>query len=98
MTDTTVYIGSDGDLLEEKSDNCKMVEIDNPILDAVDLAKIKTLSEDGFLSGTISILYYKNTSLEKALSQLDIAVDRAISKGVNIIILWMKTMFLFHRF
>ncbi len=87
VTDTTVYIGSDGDLLEEKSDNCKMVEIDHPILDAVDLAKIRTLSEDGFMSGTISILYYKNTSLERALTQLDIAVDRAIAKGINIIIL-----------
>ena len=87
VTDTTVYIGSDGNLLEEKSENCTMLEVDNPILTGVDLMKIRQLDQPGFRSKTISLLYYKNTSLEKALEQLNISVDRAYANGYNIIIL-----------
>ena len=87
VTDTTVYIGSDGNLLKEKGDNCQVLEVDNPILTGVDLMKIKSLHQKGFMSEVISILYYKNTSLEKALEQLCISVDRAYSRGYNIVIL-----------
>ena len=87
ITDTTVYIGSDGDLLNEKSGNCAVLEVNNPILTGVDMLKIKSLDRPGFKSRVISILYYKHTSLEKALDQLNIAVDRAAADGCNIIIL-----------
>ena len=87
VTDTTVYIGSDGNLLQEKSENCRVLEVNNPILTGVDLMKIKNLDQPGFRTETISLLYYKNTSLKKALEQLSISVDRAYSKGRNIIIL-----------
>ncbi|MBQ8956175.1 MAG: glutamate synthase large subunit [Lachnospiraceae bacterium] len=87
VTDTTVYIGSDGDLLNEKSGNCAVLEVDHPILTGVDLIKIRSLDRPGYRARVISMLYYKNTSLEKALEQLDIAVDRAVADGFNIIIL-----------
>ncbi|MBQ2577746.1 MAG: glutamate synthase subunit alpha, partial [Lachnospiraceae bacterium] len=87
VTDTTVYIGSDGDLLSEKGTNCRVLEVKNPILTGVDLIKIKALDQPGFATETISMLYYKNTSLKKALDQLNLAVDRAYAKGKNILIL-----------
>ncbi len=87
VTDTTVYIGSDGDLLKEQSGNCRVLEIDHPILTGVDLLKIRSLDKPGFRPEVISLLYYKNTSLEKALDQLNVAVDRASSVGKNILIL-----------
>jgi glutamate synthase (NADPH/NADH) large chain len=87
VTDTTVYIGSDGDLLNEKSGNCTVLEVNDPILTGVDLMKIKSLDQPGFHAETVSLLYYKNTSLEKALRQLNITVDRAAANGYNIIIL-----------
>lgn len=87
VTDTTVYIGSDGDLLNEKSGNCAVLEVNHPILTGVDLLKIRSLDRPGYRAKVISMLYYKNTSLEKALEQLDIAVDRAATDGFNIIIL-----------
>ena len=87
VTDTTVYIGSDGDLLREKSGNCTVLEVDNPILTGVDLLKIRDLDRPGFKAQTISLLFYKNTSLERALTQLNIAVDRAAAAGCNILIL-----------
>ncbi|MCR5425593.1 MAG: glutamate synthase large subunit [Lachnospiraceae bacterium] len=87
VTDTTVYIGSDGNLLEEKSENCRVLEVNHPILTGVDLIKIGSLHQPGFESAFVSLLYYKNTSLEKALDQLLVSVDRACGKGANIIIL-----------
>ncbi|MBQ8946237.1 MAG: glutamate synthase large subunit [Lachnospiraceae bacterium] len=87
VTDTTVYIGSDGDLLNEKSENCTVLEVNNPILTGVDLMKIRTLNQKGFKSETVSLLYYKHTSLERAVEQLYVSVDRAVSGGANIIIL-----------
>ena len=87
VTDTTVYIGSDGDLLNEKADNCTVLEVNNPILTGVDLMKIRSLDRPGFKSETVSLLYYKHTSLARAVDQLYIMVDRAVSKGANIIIL-----------
>ena len=32
VTSTTIYVGSDGNLLEEKEENCKMLKVNNPIL------------------------------------------------------------------
>ncbi len=87
VTDTTVYIGSDGDLLQEKSGNCSVLEVNHPILTGVDLLKISHLNKPGFKARKISLLYYKNTSLARALEQLNITVDRAAADGCNIIIL-----------
>ncbi len=87
VTDTTVYIGSDGDLLQDKNTNCRVLEVDRPILTGVDLMKIKSLDRPGMHAQVLSMLYYKHTSLERALEQLNIAVDRAAAEGKNIIIL-----------
>ncbi|MDD6284883.1 MAG: glutamate synthase large subunit, partial [Firmicutes bacterium] len=87
VTDTTVYVGSDGNLLEDKPDNCNVLEINNPILTSVDLMKIRHMNRPGFKVQTVSLLYYKNTSLEKALDRLFVECDRAYKNGANIIIL-----------
>ncbi|MBO7095547.1 MAG: glutamate synthase subunit alpha, partial [Lachnospiraceae bacterium] len=87
VTDTTVYIGSDGDLLSEKSENCTVLEVNNPILTGVDLMKIRSMKHKGFKTETVSLLYYKHTSLSRAVEQLYLSVDRAVSGGANIIIL-----------
>ena len=87
VTSTTVYIGADGNLLEEKAENCKMLKVNNPILTNVDLLKIKNMKQDGFKIAEIPTIYYKNSSLEKAMDYLFIEVDRAIHDGANILIL-----------
>lgn len=87
VTDTTVYIGSSGNLLEEKADNCAMLEINHPILDANDMDKIRTLDRTGLKSCVISLLFYKGMPLKDALDQLFIECDRAYRKGCSILIL-----------
>ena len=87
VIDTTVYIGSDGDLLNEKSENCRVLEVNNPVLSGTDLMKIRALDEPGFRCQTVSLLYYKHTPLKRAVDQLCLAVDHAAANGKNIIIL-----------
>ncbi len=87
VTSTTIYIGEDGNLLEEKAENCKMLKVNNPILTNTDLLKIKNMKAEGFQVAEIPIVYYKNSSLEKAIDYLFVEVDRAIRGGANILIL-----------
>ena len=87
VTSTTVYVGAQGNLLEEDADNCKVLKIENPILTETDLLKIKAMDVPGFKVVTLSICYYKNTDLEKAIERLFVDVDRAYRDGANILIL-----------
>ena len=87
VTSTTVYIGEDGNILEEKPENCKVMKIHDPILTSTDILKIKNMHIPGFKVAVIPILYYKNTRLEKAINRLYIEADKAFSEGANILIL-----------
>ena len=87
ITDTTVYVGSDGNMLKPESKSCKVLEITNPILTGVDMMKIKALKNNGLCCETVSLLYYKNTSLENAINELFVSVDKAYHNGSNIIVL-----------
>ena len=87
VTDTTIYIGSDGNLLQDKSDNCTVLEVNNPILTSRDMDKIRQLNQTGFKNETISLLFYRGTSLKEALDNLFIECDKAYRNGSNILIL-----------
>lgn len=87
VTCTSVYIGEDGNLLQETAKNCNVLKINNPILTNTDLLKIKNMKNDGFKPVVIPITYYKNTSLEKAIDHLFVEADRAFKERANILIL-----------
>ena len=89
VTDTTVYVGKDGNLLEPAAKNCRVLEINNPILTGTDLIKIAVLNQPGLKAKTISILFEINASgnLEAALDNLFAQIDAAYADGYNIIIL-----------
>ena len=87
VTSTSVYVGAHGNLLEDQPENCKVLKVHNPILTETDLLKIKHMNVPGFKVATVSINYYKNTSLEKAIDRVFLEVDRAYKEGANIIIL-----------
>ncbi len=87
VTDTTVYLGNDGNLLQEKAENCHALQILRPIITSVELMKIQSMNQEGFHVETVSILHYKNTPLRRAMDHLFVTVDRAYRNGANIIIL-----------
>ncbi|MDE6516492.1 MAG: glutamate synthase subunit alpha, partial [Acetatifactor sp.] len=87
VTSTTVYIGAEGNLLEESPENCKGLKVNNPILTTTDLLKIKNMKVEGFRVEEVPITYYKNTSLERAIDRLYVEADRAYRDGANVLIL-----------
>ena len=87
VTSTSVYLGKDGNVLEEKPDNCNVLKINNPILTNTDILKLKNIKEPGFKTAVVPIVYYKGIKLEKAIEQVYVEVDKAHKDGANIIIL-----------
>ncbi len=87
VTSSTIYVGKEGNVLEEVPENCNILRVNNPILTNTDLMKIKSMKAEGFKVEVIPITYYKNTSLERAIDRLFVEVDRAYREGVNILIL-----------
>lgn len=90
ITSTTVYIGSQGNILEDSKDNCKQIKLLSPILSNEDLLKIKYLRSEDFKAKTISILYGKENGkydLEKALYNLSLEVEKACYENYNILVL-----------
>ncbi|MCR1842460.1 glutamate synthase large subunit [Murimonas intestini] len=87
VTSTTVYIGEDGNLLEEEAANCQVLKVNNPILTNTDMLKIKNMKVEGFKVAEVPITYYKNTKLERAIDHLFVGVDRAHRDGANILVL-----------
>ena len=87
VTSTAVYLGRDGNLLKEMPENCRILKVNNPILTGTDLLKIKNMKVAGLKPAVIPIIYYKNTSLERAIDHLFLEADRAHRDGANILIL-----------
>lgn len=87
VTDTSVHIGSDGNILVEKPENCHVLKINDPILTNTDMLKIKNMNVLGLKTAVIPITYYKNTSLERAIDHLFLKADKAYKEGANILIL-----------
>ena len=87
VTSTTVYVGKNGNLLEEKPENCQVLKINNPILTDLDMLKIKHMKKTGFKVATVSILYYKSTPIDRVLDHIFVEVDKAYREGANILVL-----------
>ena len=87
VTSRSVYLGKNGNLLEEQPENCHVLKIHNPILTDLDLLKIEHMKKDRFAVAKVSTLYYKSTPIERVIDHLFVEVDRAYREGANILIL-----------
>ena len=87
VTAGTVYLGKNGNLLQEKPENCHVLKINNPILSDLDLLKIEHLKKEGFHVAKVSILFYKGTPMKQVLNHLYVEVDKAYQEGATILIL-----------
>ncbi|MGM0508727.1 MAG: glutamate synthase large subunit [Fusobacteriota bacterium] len=87
-------LGTKGNMLERTEDKSKAIEIDSPILDNSQLAKIAHLKETGFRSKTIPMIFdpQEENGLKKGLEKMFGHVESSISEGYNIIILSDRTV------
>ena len=87
VTASNVYIGPEGNILEDKPQNCELLKIDSPIIDNDELAKIKSLNTENLKTKVIDIVYDKGTSLEDALEDMFEKAQDAYEKGYTILVL-----------
>ena len=86
-TDESIYIGDDGNLLSPRRENCRVIELDSPILTAEELERIRGLRHPDFRVRVISLLYPRAKTCKAPLRSCSPACDRACREGVNIVIL-----------
>jgi glutamate synthase (ferredoxin) len=90
VTSTETFIGSESNLLAPGPQSCRMVRLDNPLIDNEALARFREINLDGFKSITLDALFPSNQGgegLESAFEQICKNADSAIADGCNIIIL-----------
>ncbi|MDR2132858.1 MAG: glutamate synthase large subunit, partial [Clostridiales Family XIII bacterium] len=89
VTSSDIQLGSEGNLLEPGSENCRVIRHSTPVLTEAELAKLRGVTRRGFASVTLPILFNARAKhgLARALDDLFLAVDAAMNGGYNIIIL-----------
>ncbi|PYZ96217.1 glutamate synthase large subunit [Alteribacter lacisalsi] len=87
MVQTT--IGPEGNLVDPRPESCSHVRLKTPVVSNRQLETLRTYSENGFRSRTLSILFdaSKESNMEKALEELFEEADQAYEEGVNLIVL-----------
>jgi glutamate synthase domain-containing protein 2/glutamate synthase domain-containing protein 1/glutamate synthase domain-containing protein 3 len=88
-------IGCEENLFEEGPRHCRQLELEEPVIDNVQLAKIKELDRDKLRTVTIPMLYRVHDGgpgLEKALSVLCWEAEVAITNGATLLILTDRGM------
>jgi len=86
----TSYIGAEGNLLDEKPEDCHRLELSQPILTNLEMAKLRDVNTGNFKTKTISTLFdsSKGTdSLKAAVKSICAEADKAVEEGNNIIVL-----------
>ncbi len=90
-----VYLGSEGNILTETPDHARRLRLSRPVIDNQELEKIAHISVKGFKAATFPIVFKRAdgvVGLEKAMQELCERADKAITEGVNILIISDRDM------
>src|SRR5436190_9352290 len=83
-------VGPEGNLLEARPESCRQIKIKYPIIDNVQLAKLRYVYEPAFRSTTLPMLYDARKGgrgLAAAMDRLKKSAGDAVAAGYTIIIL-----------
>ncbi len=89
VTATETFLGSEGNLLDPGPHSCRMIRLDSPLIDNSQLAQLREVSLPGFKASTLDALFPADQGgkgLDKAFTELCAAADKAITDGVNLLI------------
>ncbi|HET6882283.1 MAG TPA: glutamate synthase large subunit [Pirellulales bacterium] len=90
VTSLVTTVGSEGNLLDETPEQCRLLRLDQPILTNAELAAIKALDRPGFKARTLSLLFPRAAGaagLEQRMHELREEASQAIADGVTLLIL-----------
>ncbi len=89
VTATETFLGAEGNLLEPTPESCRLIRLNNPLIDDKKLSQIREISLKGFKTASVDALFPAGEGgegLEKAMDKLFRNVDLMIEAGVNIVI------------
>ncbi|MEX2600522.1 MAG: glutamate synthase large subunit [Balneolaceae bacterium] len=90
ITSTETILGSQGNILNPTPESCRQIELKTPILTNEEMEQFHDLKLSGFKKRTIPMVFEAGSGgegLKKALDKMFESADKAIEKGVNILIL-----------
>jgi len=90
VTSSTMLLGSEGDLLNPRPEDCRRIRIPSPLLTNAELARLRALRESGFRAATLPLLWPPGgdgAALATAIDGLCAAADAAVAGGANLLIL-----------
>jgi glutamate synthase domain-containing protein 2/glutamate synthase domain-containing protein 1/glutamate synthase domain-containing protein 3 len=90
ITSMITTIGSEGNLLDETPEQCRLLRLEAAVITNGELAKIKELTAPGLRSRTLSTLFPRSAGaggMEERLKQLRTEASKAIEDGVAILVL-----------
>ena len=90
VTSVATAIGPEGNLLEPRPESCRQIELESPVLDNDELARLKHFDAPGFRTVTLPAVFDVRDGpdgLTRAMESLYEHADRAIEDGCTILIL-----------
>ncbi|HWA97298.1 MAG TPA: glutamate synthase large subunit, partial [Pirellulales bacterium] len=83
-------IGSEGNLLDETPEQCRLLRLETPVITNAELAKIRALDRPGLKARTFSTLFRRAEGPEgmrRRMDALRAEISAAIAEGVTLVIL-----------
>jgi glutamate synthase domain-containing protein 2/glutamate synthase domain-containing protein 1/glutamate synthase domain-containing protein 3 len=90
ITSMITTIGSEGNLLDSKPEQCRLLRLETPVITNAECARIKALNQSGLVAKTISLLFPAAEGAAGMRKRLDVIRDeasRAVAGGATIIVL-----------
>ena len=90
ITSMITTIGSEGNLLDSKPEQCRLLRLETPVITNAECARIKALNQPGIVAKTISLLFPAAegaAGMRKRLDAIRDEASRAVAGGATIIVL-----------
>ncbi|MDF1852646.1 MAG: glutamate synthase large subunit [Verrucomicrobiales bacterium] len=85
ITASVTFLGSEADLVNPGPENCRMIKLENPIIDNAKLTRIREFTEPGFKAATLPILFDPETDREGLdASHLPVSEPLAAERGLGL--------------
>ncbi len=85
VTASTTFLGSEADIVNPGPENCRMIKLDNPIVDNEKLAQIRDFEASGFKAATLPMLFDPAADQEGLESNnLSLEEPRSVDRGLGL--------------
>jgi glutamate synthase domain-containing protein 2/glutamate synthase domain-containing protein 1/glutamate synthase domain-containing protein 3 len=90
ITSMITTIGSEGNLLDSKPEQCRLLRLESPVVTNAECARIKALNQPGLIAKTISLLFPAAegvAGMRKRLDAIRAEAAQAVAGGATIVVL-----------